>query len=136
MAATIPHSGRQTAPFARNLNRDRERVEREFNRTQSVGANGAFIVVTGDEYAVQFDDRRDADRSLDIRRWLVTVGYGVSRSARIRYSNGLPSKAENFKRSASGVFGAGVRHTARNARPPTHCFRWLGPAVPPAYRRR
>src|ERR1700744_6155888 len=116
LAATIPHSGRQTAPFARNLNRDRQCIERGFNRAQPVGANGALIVVAGDKYAeVQLGDRGDADRSLDIRRWLFADEYGRVEKRAHRYWNGSPSDAEKFARSASRVFGAGVRHTARNA---------------------
>ncbi len=56
------------------------------------------------------------------------ISTEVSRTARIRYSNGLTIEAGNRSRSAPSVFGAGPCQTARNAGPLTHRLCMAGPS--------
>ncbi len=66
----------ETAPLAGDLGSQRKRIERRFDRRESLYASRAFVLISRDEDAeVELGQGCNAYRGLDVERWLIADEY-------------------------------------------------------------
>ena len=129
VAAPLNDRCRQLSPNPSNLDAHRKRIEGRFHRGEPVGAACALVVVGRDEKAkVEFGDRNDADRRLDVfRRSFAGDEYGSVEKCPYE-GNGSTIPASKRARSSTRPAGASPVHARASPAPLTQ-RRWCaGPS--------